>query len=64
VAITREQAPWDGLVESGRGEQVVAETRFGARRPQTVPVPSDLHPKLLEALARSAAARRAASDPR
>jgi DEAD/DEAH box helicase domain-containing protein len=53
VAITREQAPWDGLVESGRGEQVVAETRFGARRPQTVPVPSDLHPKLLEALARS-----------
>ncbi|MFL5782816.1 MAG: DEAD/DEAH box helicase [Thermoleophilaceae bacterium] len=53
MAITREQAPWDGLVESGRGEQVVAETRFGARRPATVPIPDDLHPKLLEALARS-----------
>src|SRR5918911_1904362 len=53
VAVTREQAPWEGLVESGRGEQVVAETRFGARRAATVPVPDDLHPALLEALGRA-----------
>ncbi|HKP91658.1 MAG TPA: DEAD/DEAH box helicase [Thermoleophilaceae bacterium] len=53
MAVTREKAPWEGLVESGRGEQVVAETRFGARRAATVPVPDDLHPKLLEALGRA-----------
>src|SRR5918911_582868 len=53
VAITREQAPWEGLVESGRGEQVVAESRFGARRAATVPLPGDLHPALLESLARA-----------
>ena len=53
MAITRETAPWHGLVESGRGEQVVAESRFGARRPETVPIPGDLHPALLEALERS-----------
>ena len=53
MAITREQAPWEGLVESGRGEQVVAESRFGARRAATVPLPGDLHPALLEALARA-----------
>jgi DEAD/DEAH box helicase domain-containing protein len=53
VAVTREKAPWEGLVEAGRGEQVVAESRFGARRSQTVPLPDDLHPALLEALARA-----------
>ncbi|MEA2375982.1 MAG: box helicase protein [Thermoleophilaceae bacterium] len=53
VAVTREKAPWQGLIEEGRGEQVVAESRMGARAAQTVPLPDDLHPALLEALARS-----------
>ncbi|MEA2351016.1 MAG: box helicase protein, partial [Thermoleophilaceae bacterium] len=53
MAVTREKAPWDGLVEAGRGEQVVAETRFGAARSATVPLPEDLHPAFLEALARA-----------
>jgi DEAD/DEAH box helicase domain-containing protein len=53
VAVTREQAPWDGLIEAGRGEQVVAESRLGARKAETVPLPADLHPALLEALDRT-----------
>src|SRR2546421_6581192 len=53
VAVTRETAPWQGLVDSGRGEQVVAETRFGARRPRAAPIPGDVHPALAKALARA-----------
>jgi len=53
VAVIRETAPWQGLVDSGRGEQVVAESRFGARKPRTVPLPDDLHPALRESLARA-----------
>jgi DEAD/DEAH box helicase domain-containing protein len=53
VAVTRQEAPWSGLIEAGRGEQVVAETRFGAQAAETVPIPDDLHPALLEALAHS-----------
>ncbi|HEX8073981.1 MAG TPA: DEAD/DEAH box helicase [Thermoleophilaceae bacterium] len=53
MAVTREQAPWDGLIEAGRGEQVVAESRLGARKAETVPLPADLHPALLEALDRT-----------
>src|SRR5437660_10685484 len=52
VAVTRETAPWQGLVDSGRGEQVVAESRFGATRARTVPLPDDVHPELVKALAR------------
>jgi DEAD/DEAH box helicase domain-containing protein len=52
VAVTRETAPWEGLIEDGRGEQVVYEGRLGARRADTVAVPDDLHPELLEALGR------------
>jgi DEAD/DEAH box helicase domain-containing protein len=52
MAVTRETASWEGLIESGRGEQVVTETRFGARRATTVPLPHDLHPGLAKALAR------------
>ena len=53
MAVIRETAPWQGLVDSGRGEQVVAESRFGARKPRTVPLPDDLHPALRESLARA-----------
>ncbi|TML76457.1 MAG: DEAD/DEAH box helicase [Actinobacteria bacterium] len=53
VAVTREKTPWEGLLEAGRGEQVVSESRFGARRAATIPVPDDLHPALLESLARA-----------
>src|SRR5437870_5161542 len=53
VAVTRETAPWQGVVDSGRGEQVVAESRFGARRARTVAVPDELHPEVRKALARS-----------
>src|SRR5437763_3198926 len=51
VAVTRETAPWQGLVDAARGDQVVAETRFGARRARTVPLPDELHPALAKALA-------------
>src|SRR5438874_6497592 len=51
VAVTRETAPWQGLVDAARGEQVVAETRFGARRARTVPLPDELHPALAKTLA-------------
>ncbi len=51
MAVTRETAPWQGLVDAARGEQVVAETRFGARRESTAPLPDELHPALAKALA-------------
>ncbi|HEX8745199.1 MAG TPA: DEAD/DEAH box helicase [Thermoleophilaceae bacterium] len=49
---TRTKAPWDGLIESGRAEQVVYEGRLGARPAERVPLPGNLHPQLLEALER------------
>jgi DEAD/DEAH box helicase domain-containing protein len=52
MAITRERVPWEGLIESGRGEQVVYEGRFGAQPAQRVPLPDHLHPAVLEALER------------
>ncbi len=50
--MARTKAPWQGLIESGRDEQVVYEGRLGARKAQRVPVPEHLHPALLEALDR------------
>ena len=52
MAVTRTRAPWEGLIESGRGEQVVYEGRLAARPAERVPVPDHLHPQLLEALER------------
>jgi DEAD/DEAH box helicase domain-containing protein len=52
VPTTRTKAPWDGLIESGRAEQVVYEGRLGARPAERVPLPGNLHPQLLEALER------------
>jgi len=41
------------VLEDGRGEQLVAESRYGARPAEVSPLPEDLHPALLEALRRS-----------
>ena len=48
----RTKAPWDGLIESGRGEQVVYEGRLGARPGERAPLLGNLHPQVLEALER------------
>ena len=50
---TRTVEPWNALLESGRGEQLVRQARYGARAPAVEPLPQDLHPKLLEALERT-----------
>jgi DEAD/DEAH box helicase domain-containing protein len=53
VATARTAAPWDALLEEARGEQLVAQSRYGARPPEVEPLPDDLHPALLEALRRT-----------
>jgi DEAD/DEAH box helicase domain-containing protein len=58
VAITStDKAPWHELLDSGRGEQLVRQARYGAQRPRTTPLPRDLHPKLAEALERTGITR-------
>jgi DEAD/DEAH box helicase domain-containing protein len=52
MAVTRTRAPWEGLIESGRDEQIVYEGRLAARPAERVPVPDHLHPALLDALER------------
>jgi DEAD/DEAH box helicase domain-containing protein len=53
VAVTRRIEPWSALLEAGRAdERLVREAFEGAREPDVVPVPGDLHPALLEALDR------------
>src|SRR4051794_31407161 len=53
VATVRTSAPWDSLLEEGRGEQLVRQARWGAKPPEVEPLPDDLHPALLEALERT-----------
>jgi DEAD/DEAH box helicase domain-containing protein len=53
VAIVIEKQPWDDLLESARGEQLVTTSRVGAQAAELAPLPEDLHPALLEALATS-----------
>ena len=53
MATARTQSPWSAVLESGRGEQLVATSRFGARTAQTGPLPAELHPRLREALERA-----------
>src|SRR4051794_21856536 len=50
VVKVRTQLPFEGVLETGRGEQLVTTARQGARPGQAVPLPDDLHPSLLEAL--------------
>src|SRR5438552_8307777 len=54
MAKTRSHAPWSALLEEGRAdERLVRTARYGAKPGQATPVPDDLHPALLEALART-----------
>src|SRR5687768_3404750 len=47
------KTPWHDVIEAGRGEQLVRQARYGAQPPEIEPLPGDLHPALLEALART-----------
>ena len=42
--------PWDPVLETGRGEELVTTAYEGARRGSETPVPEDLHPALLASL--------------
>src|SRR4051812_18691082 len=53
MATTRTKMPWDDVLEHGRGEQLVAQSRFGAQPAEPRPLPDSLHPALVEALART-----------
>jgi DEAD/DEAH box helicase domain-containing protein len=50
VAKVRTPLPFEGVLETGRGEQLVTTAREGARPGQAVPLPDELHPSLLAAL--------------
>jgi DEAD/DEAH box helicase domain-containing protein len=50
---TASKTPWHEVIEAGRGEQLVRQARYGARPPETVPLPDAVHPELREALERS-----------
>src|SRR3954454_11331837 len=53
MATTRTKMPWDDVLELGRGEQLVAQSRFGAQPAEPRPLPGSLHPALVEALERT-----------
>src|SRR4051795_6000453 len=50
VAKVRTPLPFEGVLETGRGEQLVTTARQGARPGRPVPLPDDLDPGLAEAL--------------
>jgi DEAD/DEAH box helicase domain-containing protein len=50
VHSVRTAFPFQAVLETGRGEQLVAEAREGRRRGTCVPLPDWLHPRLAEAL--------------
>jgi DEAD/DEAH box helicase domain-containing protein len=45
--------PWTDLLDSARGEQLVRQSRLGARPAELRPVPSEIHPALRDALERT-----------
>src|SRR3989440_1748730 len=53
MATTRTTMQWDHVLELGRGEQLVAQSRFGAQWAEPAPLPESLPPGLPEALARA-----------
>src|SRR6059058_32368 len=53
MATVRTKMPWDEVIELGRGEQLVAQSRFGAQAGEAAPLPDTLHPALVEALERT-----------
>ncbi|HYH59960.1 MAG TPA: DEAD/DEAH box helicase [Thermoleophilaceae bacterium] len=50
---TAAKTPWHAVIESGRGEQLVQQARYGARAAELAPLPDGLHPALSESLARA-----------
>ena len=48
--MTREKLPWELILEAGRGERLVAESRFGSRAARSAPLPPELHPQVAQAL--------------
>lgn len=50
MGTVRTSYPWDRLLETGQGEQLVTTARQGARRGVPTPIPDDLHPALLASL--------------
>jgi DEAD/DEAH box helicase domain-containing protein len=50
VAKVKTPLPFEGVLETGRGEQLVTTAREGARPGEPVELPEDLHPSLIESL--------------
>jgi DEAD/DEAH box helicase domain-containing protein len=50
VATAPTALPWHELIESGRGEQLVAQARYGAEAAERAPLPEGLHPAVADAL--------------
>jgi DEAD/DEAH box helicase domain-containing protein len=51
MAITRTETPWSALLDAGRTDgRLVREAFEGARAPELVELPDDLHPELLAGL--------------
>ena len=57
MAVTREQMPWEPILDRGEGEELVARSKERAQEALTEPVPESLHPELREALERSGVQR-------
>src|SRR3954454_10165189 len=54
MAKTTSHTPWSAILDEGRAdERLVRTARYGARAPKPEPLPSNLHPALLEALERT-----------
>src|SRR5829696_7184625 len=54
MAVTRRIEPWSALLDAGRAdERLVREAFEGAREPELVPIPGDLHPDVLAGLERA-----------
>ncbi len=51
MSVTREQMPWEAILNRAEGEQLVARSKERAQDALTEPVPESLHPELREALA-------------
>src|SRR5437868_10530513 len=51
VSVVRRTEPWSALLDAGRAdERLVREAFEGAREPELVVVPADLHPALRDGL--------------
>src|SRR5215218_6853084 len=54
MAVTRRIEPWSALLDAGRAdERLVREAFEGAREPELVPIPADLHPDVVAGLERA-----------